>query len=81
MNKKTQEIPTPELLSEMESLQIYGGLQNDTMGFNLYCPKSKCEQANCTPNCGTKCTCISKTSVSCKDDDIQPQPNTIGQCL
>lgn len=63
-NKLTRVEATPELLSEMEMLQIYGGdviinpNHADPCG-NMYvfCQEADCGNCgNCDENCGTNCT-------------------------
>lgn len=60
-------IPSMELLSEMESLEIYGGVgggKNDTDGITYrYCDGAKCNKCSCIENPKTDshvqyCTCI-----------------------
>lgn len=54
-------IPSMELLSEMESLKIYGGVgggKNDTDGITYrYCDGAKCNKCSCIENPKTDSTC------------------------
>lgn len=59
---------TPELLSEMEMLQIYGGdgvvvnpYYTNPCGSNKYCGGAYC--GNCVANCGTNCTTLCPNNV------------------
>lgn len=55
---KNQIIPTPELLAEMDSLQIYGGLT--PMSTN-----DKCTNENCDCPTPTKANCLVPTFTGC----------------
>ncbi|MDE6097506.1 MAG: hypothetical protein K2G24_01315 [Muribaculaceae bacterium] len=72
-NKQLVAIPTGELLSELESMVVFGGIG---MGVDVTneCTNSGCSTNN-VANCGTKCTescnpkfnsgCISKPLLTC----------------
>lgn len=51
-SKSTRIEATPELLTEMEMLEIYGGVGDVGEVYGINCDKNKyCGTANCAPQC------------------------------
>lgn len=59
MEEKKKVLPTFELLGEMESLEIHGGIGgpgNDPDDFNMYCKGANCQHPlNTTTDCNMYC--------------------------
>lgn len=79
MNEKDRKVvPSMELLSEMETLQIYGGveqIQNDPDGWKFICINGNCDEANCS-NCSTNCSNCGVYCSNCDCTVIQPKTGT-----
>lgn len=61
-SKKNQVIPTPELLSEMQQLEVLGGTANDDIHIHAVMGCNVTYSGNCVTQC------------ACKIDPTDPDP-------
>jgi hypothetical protein len=70
LTSKHQVVPTPELLSEMQELEVFGGTASDDIHIHAVVGCNITYSGNCV----TQCACPPKKETDKDNKEINPNP-------